>query len=71
MPEWRSVPNRSAKRDANPDDHHERNHQGLGNDLTDGEQQDLAGAGRNVRRERLGGLPSFHHRKMARQERTE
>jgi hypothetical protein len=43
----------------------ERNHQGLGNALIDGEQQDVSGAGRIVRRERLGGLLSFYHRKTA------
>ena len=31
--------------------HRERNHQGLGNALIDGEQQDVAGAGRIVRRD--------------------
>jgi hypothetical protein len=51
--------------------HRERNHQGLGNALIDGEQQDVAGAGRIVRRERLGGLLSFYHRKTAVRERTE
>jgi len=35
------------------------------------EQQDVAGAGRIVRRERLGGLLSFYHRKTAVRERTE
>ena len=65
------CPKPIRERDANPDDHHERNHQGLGNGLIDGEQQDVAGAGRIVRRERFGGLPSFYHRKTARQERTE
>ena len=51
--------------------HRERNHQGLGNALIDGEQQDVAGAGRIVRRERLGGLLSFYLRKTAVRERTE
>jgi transposase InsO family protein len=51
--------------------HRERNHQGLGNALIDGEQQDVAGAGRIVRRERLGGLLSFYHRKTAVRERIE
>ena len=51
--------------------HHERNHQGLGNALIDGEEQDMDGAGRIVRRERLGGLLSFYHRKTAAQERIE
>jgi putative transposase len=45
--------------------HRERNHQGLGNALIDGEQSDMAGAGHIVRRERLGGLLSFYHRKTA------
>jgi len=49
----------------------ERNHQGLGNALIDGEQQDVAGAVRIVRRERLGGLLSFYHRKTAVRERIE
>ena len=49
--------------------HRERNHQGLGNALIDGERQDVAG--RIVRRERLGGLLSFYHRKTAVRERTE
>jgi transposase InsO family protein len=51
--------------------HRERNHQGLGNVLIDGEQQVVVGAGRIVRRERLGGLLSFYHRKTAVRERTE
>jgi len=37
--------------------------------LIDGERQDVAG--RIVRRERLGGLLSFYHRKTAVRERTE
>ena len=51
--------------------HHERNHQGLGNAPIDGEQQGVAGAGRVVRRKRLGGLLDFYHRKTARRERIE
>ena len=51
--------------------HRERNHQGLGNALIDGEQQDVAGVGRIVRRERLGGLLSFYHRNTAVRERIE
>jgi hypothetical protein len=39
--------------------------------LIDGEQQDVAGAVRIVRRERLGGLLSFYHRKTAVWERIE
>jgi hypothetical protein len=39
--------------------------------LIDGEQQAGAGAGRIVRRERLGGLLSFCHRKTAVRERIE
>jgi hypothetical protein len=35
----------------------------------DGEQQDVAGAGRIVRREWLGALLSFYHRKTAVRER--
>jgi hypothetical protein len=42
--------------------HHDRNHQGLGNALIVGEEQDAAGRGRVIRRERLGGLLSFYHR---------
>jgi hypothetical protein len=44
---------------------------GLGNALIDGEQQDMARAGRVVRSERLGGLLSCCHRKTVRQERIE
>ena len=51
--------------------HHERNHQGLGNALIDGKQQDVAGAGHIVRREWLGGLLSFYHRKTAVRDRIE
>jgi hypothetical protein len=51
--------------------HRERNHQGLGNALIDGEQQDVEGAGRIVRRDRLGGLLSFYHRKTAVRERIQ
>jgi putative transposase len=51
--------------------HRERNHQGLGNALIDGEQQDVDGAGRIVRRDRLGGLLSFYHRKTAARERIQ
>jgi hypothetical protein len=39
--------------------------------LPDGEQQDAVGAVRIVRRERLGGLLSFCHRKTAVRERIE
>jgi putative transposase len=45
--------------------HHERNHQGLGNALIDGNEHDLAVVGRVVRREPLGGLLSYYHRKTA------
>ena len=51
--------------------HHERNHQGLGNALIDGEEQEMAGAGRIVCRERLSGLLGFHRGKTAAQERIE
>ena len=51
--------------------HRERNHQGLDNALIDGEQSDMAGAGHIVRRERLGGLLSFYHRKTAVSNRVE
>jgi hypothetical protein len=48
-----------------------KDHQGLGSALIDGEQQDVATAGRIVHCERLGGLLSFYHRKTAVRERTE
>jgi len=41
--------------------HQERNHQGLGNRLIQGEQRSLAGAASVCRRQRLGGLLSFYH----------
>jgi hypothetical protein len=52
-------------------DHRERNHQGLENALIDGDQSDMAGVGRVVRRERLGGLLSFYHRNTADWDRIE
>jgi hypothetical protein len=45
--------------------HHERNHQGLGNALIDGNPQVAAGPGAVARRERLGGLLNFYHREAA------
>jgi transposase InsO family protein len=45
--------------------HHERNHQGLGNALIDGNLEDVASTGRIARRERLGGLLSFYCREAA------
>jgi transposase InsO family protein len=45
--------------------HHERNHQGLGNALVDGNLQDAARTGAVVCRERLGGLLNFYHRDAA------
>jgi len=45
--------------------HHERNHQGLGNVLIDGNLEDAAETGAVARRERLGGLLNFYHRKAA------
>ena len=51
--------------------HRERSHPGLGNALIDGEQSDMARAGHIVRRERLGGLLSFYHRKTAVRNRIE
>ena len=51
--------------------HHERNHQGLGNALIDGEEQDMAKSGRIVCRKRIGGLLSCYHRKTVAQERIE
>ena len=45
--------------------HHERNHQGLGNQLIT--QAEVVGGqtGHVVRRERLGGLLSYYHREAA------
>jgi transposase InsO family protein len=51
--------------------HRERNHQGLENALIDGDQSDMAGAGRVIRRERLGGLLSFYHRNAVFRDRIE
>jgi hypothetical protein len=45
--------------------HHERNHQGLGNALIDGNLQDAARTGALARRERLGGLLNFYYRQAA------
>lgn len=45
--------------------HHERNHQGLGNALIDGNLHVAAGEGAVSRRERLGGLLNFYHRDAA------
>jgi putative transposase len=45
--------------------HHDRNHQGLGNALVDGNLQDAARTGAVVCRERLGGLLNFYHREAA------
>jgi transposase InsO family protein len=45
--------------------HHERNHQGLGNTLIDGNLEDVASTGPIARRERLGGLLNFYCRKAA------
>jgi transposase InsO family protein len=45
--------------------HHERNHQGLGNALIDGNLQVAAGEGAVARRERLGGLLNFYLREAA------
>ena len=39
---------------------HERNHQGLGNELIDGDAP--IGKGPVECRERIGGLPKFYHR---------
>jgi hypothetical protein len=45
--------------------HEERNHQGLGNALIDGNLQVAAGTDAVARRERLDGLLSFFHRDAA------
>jgi transposase InsO family protein len=46
-------------------DHHERNHQGLGNQLIVPEPGMESRCGSVVRRERLGGLLSYYHREAA------
>jgi hypothetical protein len=51
--------------------HHERNHQGLGNALIDGDPQATTGKGAVVCRERLGGLLNFYFRNVAPQERIQ
>ena len=51
--------------------HHERNHQGLGNALIDGESQATTGQGAVVCRERLGGLLNFYCRNVDRRERIQ
>jgi hypothetical protein len=43
--------------------HEERNHQGVGNRLLRPRAADLGGDGPVVRRERLGGMLSYYHRK--------
>jgi transposase InsO family protein len=43
----------------------ERNHQGLANALIDGNLEDAVETGAVARRERLGGLLNFYHRKAA------
>ena len=48
-----------------PHDHHERNHQGLGNQLIVPESGMEKPCGLVVRRERLGGLLSYSHREAA------
>jgi transposase InsO family protein len=45
--------------------HHERNHQGLDNQLIAQEEAVSCQAGHVVRRERLGGLLSYYHREVA------
>jgi hypothetical protein len=45
--------------------HHERNHQGLGNQLIVPESGVENQRGLVVRRERLGGLLSYYHREAA------
>jgi hypothetical protein len=51
--------------------HGERNHQGLGNALVNGAEEDLVRAGRVVRRDRIGGLLHFYHRRTASSARAE
>jgi putative transposase len=46
-------------------DHHERNHQGLGNQLILPMVAQTKGDGRIVSRERLGGLLKYYHRRAA------
>ena len=45
--------------------HHERNHQGLDNQLIAQEEAVSCQTGHAVRRERLGGLLSYYHREAA------
>jgi transposase InsO family protein len=51
--------------------HRERNHQGLGNALVDGVEEDLVRPRRVVRRDRLGALLHFYHRRTASSARAE
>ena len=51
--------------------HGERNHQGLGNALINGAGNDSVGAGPVVRRDRIGGLLHFYHRRTASSARAE
>jgi putative transposase len=51
--------------------HGERNHQGLGNALIDGAGADSVGSGPIVRRDRIGGLLHFHHRRAGASGRAE
>jgi transposase InsO family protein len=51
--------------------HGERDHQGLGNALINGAGEDSVGAGPVVRRDRIGGLLHFYHRRAGASGRTE
>jgi putative transposase len=51
--------------------HGERNHQGLGNALINGAGDDLVEAGPVVRRDRIGGLLHFYHRRVCASVRAE
>ena len=49
----------------------ERNHQGLSNALINGAEDDLLRAGPVVRRDRIGGLLHFYHRRVCASVRAE
>ena len=51
--------------------HGERNHQGLGNALISAAEDDWLRAGPIVRRDRIGGLLHFYHRRTASSARAE
>jgi transposase InsO family protein len=52
-------------------DHGERNHQGLGNALINGAEDDSLRVGPVVRRDRIGGLLHFYHRRVGASGRAE